>query len=182
VRSRPGEGSTFTFTAQLPGCDPPATPAPAPATPALPANVADWRPPPCRVLVADDDDVNALIVTAYLERLGLTVARARDGHEAVAQALRSAADRPALVLMDCQMPHLDGHLATRQIRAQEAALGLVRMPVVAMTASLTEIDIQSCRADGMDDLLGKPFDADALAAVLRRVLNGQPRLSRRAAA
>jgi len=183
VRSRPGEGSTFTFTAQLPRCDAPAPAAPAPAPAQAPAAVVPaWRPPPCRVLVADDDDVNALIVTAYLERLGLTVARARDGHEAVAQALPAAAERPALVLMDCQMPRLDGHLATRQIRAQEAALGLVRIPVVAMTASLTEIDIQRCRADGMDDLLGKPFDADALAAVLKRVLSGRSRLSRRAAA
>ena len=178
VRSRLGGGSTFTFTAQLPGCAPPMTAAAA-ATSAVTG--ADWRPPPCRVLVADDDDVNALIVTAYLERLGLTVERARDGREAVVQALHGI-DRPALVLMDCLMPHLDGHLATRQIRAQEALLGMARIPVIAMTASVTEIDVQRCRADGMDDLLGKPFDADALSAVLRRALAARPQRPRRVAA
>jgi signal transduction histidine kinase/CheY-like chemotaxis protein len=181
VCSRPGEGSTFTFTAQLPLCDPPVAAAETSGTSAATPPGAAWRPPPCRVLVADDDDVNALIVTAYLERLGLTVERARDGREAAAQALR-AVDRPALVLMDCQMPHLDGHLATRQIRAQEAALGLARVPVIAMTASVTEIDVQRCRADGMDDLLGKPFTVDDLSAVLRRVLAGRAQLPRRAAA
>jgi len=179
VCSRLGEGSTFLFTAQLPHCAPVATPSA--TSPAPPPVADDWRPPRCRVLVADDDDVNALIVTAYLERLGLDVERAHDGREAVAQALR-AADRPALVLMDGQMPHVDGHQATRQIRAQEAALGLARVPVIAMTASLTEIDIQRCRADGMDDLLGKPFDPDALATVLKRVLVARAPSPRRAAA
>jgi signal transduction histidine kinase/ActR/RegA family two-component response regulator len=175
VRSRLGEGSTFVFTAQLPACEPVA------AQTAPAARVDDWRPPAGRVLVADDDDVNALIVTAYLERLGLVVERARDGGEAVVCALR-AADRPALVLMDCQMPQMDGHVAARQIRAQEAALGLARVPVIAMTASFTEIDLQRFRADGMDDLLGKPFDAADLSAVLERVLVVRPPLPRQAAA
>ena len=178
VHSRVGEGSTFTFSAQLPACEPPADALLA-APP--PAADADWRPASCRVLVADDDDVNALIVSAYLDRLGLAVERAHDGREAVAQALR-VADRPALVLMDCQMPHLDGHQATRQIRAQEAALGIARVPIIAMTASFTEIDIQRCRADGMDDLLGKPFDADGLATVLKRVLAARSSSSQKAAA
>jgi len=178
VHSRVGEGSTFTFSAQLPACAPVADTL---ATASVPPPDADWRPKAARVLVADDDDVNALIVTAYLERLGLTVERAHDGREAAAQALR-VADRPALVLMDCQMPHLDGHQATRLIRNQEATLGFARVPIIAMTASFTEIDIQRCRADGMDDLLGKPFDADGLAAVLKRVLGARSASSHKAAA
>ena len=178
VHSRIGEGSTFTFSAQLPRCEPVAD---AQADAAAQAVDTDWRPAACRVLVVDDDDVNALIVTAYLERLGLVVERAHDGREAVAQALR-VTERPALVLMDCQMPHLDGHQATRQIRAQEAALGLARVPIIAMTASFTEIDVQRCRADGMDDLLGKPFDADGLAAVLKRVLAARGPSPRKVAA
>jgi len=68
------------------------------------------------------------------------------------------------------MPRMDGHVATRRIRAQETALGLARVPIVAITASLTEIDVQRCRADGMDEFLGKPFTAQQLTAVLQRCL------------
>jgi len=86
------------------------------------------------------------------------------------------------ILMDCQMPRMDGHVATRRIRAQEAALGLAAVPIVAITASLTEIDVQRCRADGMDDVLGKPFTAQQLAAVLQRCLAGRERAAPRAVA
>ena len=180
VRSTPGAGSTFTFTARLPACEaveavqPPAL---------LPTTTGvDWRPAvACDVLVVEDDDVNALIIAAYLERLGLRVVRARDGVEAQAMALRTP-DRPVLVLMDCQMPRMDGHVATRRIRAQESALGLAAVPIVAITASLTEIDVQRCRADGMTDFLGKPFTAQQLAAVLQRCLAPRERAVPRAAA
>jgi len=164
VHSTPGSGSTFSFTSRLPACEAVAAAAPAAA---VPSAELDWQPPACDVLVVEDDEVNALIIEAYLERLGLRVVRARDGAEAQALALRTP-DRPALVLMDCQMPRMDGHVATRRIRAQETALGLARVPIVAITASLTEIDVQRCRADGMDEFLGKPFTAQQLAAVLRR--------------
>ena len=163
VQSTPGAGSTFVFTARMPLCD-----APAPAAPPA-ATVLAWRPPPGEVLVVEDDEVNALIIGAYLQRLGLSVLRAHDGVEAMAMALRSPG-RPALVLMDCQMPRMDGHVATRRIRAQEAALGLAAVPIVAITASLSEIDVQRCRADGMTDFLGKPFTAEHLAEVLQRCL------------
>jgi CheY-like chemotaxis protein len=176
VSSTPGAGSIFTFTAQLPACE---------AVESAPAQVAagaDWRPTQALdVLVVEDDDVNALIIAAYLERLGLRVIRAHDGIEAQTLALRGPV-RPALVLMDCQMPRMDGHVATRRIRAQEAALGLAAVPIVAITASLTEIDVQRCRADGMDDVLGKPFTAQQLAAVLQRCLAGRERAAPRAVA
>ena len=179
VASAPGAGSTFTFSACLPMCDA-IVATPTPAVPAPDAQ-ADWRPPPCDVLVVEDGELNALIIAAYLERLGLRVLRAGDGIEAVALALR-APDRPALVLMDCQMPRMDGHVATRRIRAQEAALGLARVPIVAITASLTEIDVQRCRADGMDEFLGKPFTAPQLTAVLQRCLAPCERAAPRVAA
>ncbi|MEP6874299.1 MAG: ATP-binding protein [Burkholderiales bacterium] len=179
VASAPGAGSTFTFTARLPACDA-VVATPGSAMPA-PDEQADWRPPPCDVLVVEDGEVNALIIAAYLERLGLRVLRAGDGVEAVALALRTQ-DRPALVLMDCQMPRMDGHVATRRIRAQEAALGLAKVPIIAITASLTEIDVQRCRADGMDDFLGKPFTAPQLAVVLQRCLALRERTAARAAA
>lgn len=178
VRSAPGVGSTFTFTARLPVCEA-AVAAPAPAAAA--ATALDWRPTACDVLIVEDDDVNALIIEAYLERLGLRVVRARDGVEAQALALRTP-DRPALVLMDCQMPRMDGHVATRRIRSQEAAQGLAPVPIVAITASLTEIDVQRCRADGMNDFLGKPFTALQLATVLQRCLAPRERTAPRVAA
>ncbi|MEP7299026.1 MAG: ATP-binding protein [Burkholderiales bacterium] len=178
VRSAPGVGSTFTFTARLPACD--AVAPGAPAVTAL-ASAGDWRPPPCELLVVEDDEVNALIIFAYLERLGLTVLRARDGVEAVEMALRTPV-RPALVLMDCQMPRMDGHVATRRIRAQEAALGLPAVPIIAISASLSEIDVQRCRADGMTDFLGKPFTAEGLSQVLQRCLAPRERKEPRAAA
>jgi len=168
VHSTPGAGSTFSFTSRLPACEAVIAAVPPAAAAALAASL-DWQPPACDVLVVEDDEVNALIIEAYLERLGLRVVRARDGAEAQALALRTP-DRPALVLMDCQMPRMDGHVATRRIRAQEAALGLARVPIVAITASLTEIDVQRCRADGMDEFLGKPFTALQLTAVLQRCL------------
>jgi CheY-like chemotaxis protein len=84
--------------------------------------------------------------------------------------------------MDCQMPRMDGHVATRRIRAQESALGLAAVPIVAITASLTEIDVQRCRADGMTDFLGKPFTAQQLTAVLQRCLAPREHAAPRAAA
>jgi CheY-like chemotaxis protein len=179
VSSAPGVGSTFTLTARLPACEAVAA-APVPI-PAAPATALDWRPTPCDVLIVEDDDVNALIVEAYLERLGLRVVRAHDGVEALALALRTP-DRPALVLMDCQMPRMDGHVATRRIRAQEVAQGLAPVPIVAITASLTEIDVQRCRADGMNEFLGKPFTALQLATVLQRCLAPRGRAAPRVAA
>ena len=90
--------------------------------------------------------------------------------------------RPALVLMDCQMPRMDGHVATRRIRAQEIALGLAPVPIIAITASLSEIDVQRCRADGITDFLGKPFTAENLALVLQRCLMPRGRAEPRAVA
>jgi signal transduction histidine kinase/ActR/RegA family two-component response regulator len=179
VCSAPGVGSTFTFTAHLPTCE--AAVAATPPAAAAAATAPDWRPTACDVLVVEDDDVNALIIEAYLERLGLRVVRAHDGVEAQALALRTP-DRPALVLMDCQMPRMDGHVATRRIRAQEAAQGLAPVPIVAITASLTEIDVQRCRADGMNEFLGKPFTALQLATVLQRCLAPRERAAPRVAA
>jgi CheY-like chemotaxis protein len=119
------------------------------------------------VLVAEDDEVNAMIVAAYLARLGIEAGRARNGREAVDLALRGT-DRPDLVLMDCRMPEMDGLEATREIRRQERALGLPRLPVVALTATATESERALCHAAGMDDFVAKPFTMDELARALQR--------------
>ena len=75
-----------------------------------------------------------------------------------------------LVLMDMQMPRMDGLEATRRLRASEKALGLPAIPVIALTANAGEADRQACRDAGMDDFLSKPFRADDFKAVLVRHL------------
>jgi signal transduction histidine kinase len=161
VTSRLGSGSSFVFTALLPPEDPPEA-APAAGTPA-----ADAARRPQRVLVAEDDEVNALIVGAYLDALGVRHERVPDGRQAVGHALREI-DRPDMVLMDWRMPVLDGIAATREIRSQERALDLRRVPVVALTATTSAEDRQTCLAAGMDEVLPKPFTQEQLAEMLAR--------------
>jgi PAS domain S-box-containing protein len=111
-----------------------------------------------RVLVAEDNVVNQRVVTGMLTALGYSVDLAVDGHEAVELAERREYD---LVMMDCQMPRMDGFTAARAIRASGAA-----MPIVALTASVLEDNRERCLAAGMNDFLAKPLRRDQLAAVL----------------
>jgi two-component system, sensor histidine kinase len=161
LRSTVGTGTRALFTALLPD----ALPAVAPAVheAALPSAGATGG----HVLIAEDDDVNAVIATAYLEQLGMQVERVRDGRQAVRHALREV-NRPDLVLMDCRMPLLDGMAATREIRRQEHTLGLARLPVVALTASSCEVSRAICLDAGMDDFLSKPYTQKELTELLVR--------------
>ena len=159
LSSRLGEGSCFVFSAPLP----PAAAAPAPAVDALQPQRDTLRLQ--RVLVAEDDDVNALILGAYLDQLGLEHERVVNGRDAVGHALRETS-RPALVLMDWRMPVMDGLAATREIRVQERALGLARVPVIALTATATDDDRRQCLDSGMDDFLAKPFTKEDLTRLL----------------
>jgi signal transduction histidine kinase/CheY-like chemotaxis protein len=118
-----------------------------------------------RVLVAEDNPVNQRVAVRMLERLGLGADVASDGYEAVESLGRQ---RYAVVLMDCQMPELDGFQATARIRAREGANR--RTPIIAMTASAMRGDRENCLAAGMDDYLAKPVTIDNLRAVLRRWL------------
>jgi CheY-like chemotaxis protein len=117
------------------------------------------------VLLAEDNDLNALIATAFLEREGVSVERVVNGHEAVRRTLRDVG-RPDLVLMDVLMPMMDGIAATREIRSREQAMGLSRVPVIAMTATASDEDKGLCLSAGMDDFLPKPFSADQLSALM----------------
>jgi signal transduction histidine kinase len=162
VRSTPGQGSTFSFEALLPPAGPPLAAA---------ASAAGGLDLPRLVLVAEDDDVNALIVDAFLTGLGVRCERVSDGKQAVSRALRET-DRPDLVLMDCRMPVMDGWTATAEIRRQERTMGLRRLPIVALTATTTEPDVQACLAAGMDAVVGKPFTPERLAEALRGATAG----------
>lgn len=137
------------------------------AAPAATSSIA----PGARVLLAEDDEVNAIIAIAYLEQLGAHAEHVRDGTQAVRHALREV-DRPDLVLMDCRMPALDGLAATREIRAQEQTLGLRRLPVIALTATSGEVGVDQCRAAGMDDFMAKPYTQQELNRMLQRWIAG----------
>jgi signal transduction histidine kinase/CheY-like chemotaxis protein len=161
MRSTVGVGTCALFTAVLPAAAPPAA-APEPTTSEPLAGTAA-----CRVLIAEDDDVNAVIATAYLEHMGVDAERVKDGRLAVRHALRDT-DRPDLVLMDCRMPTMDGMTATREIRNQERSLGLPRVPVIALTATTSDINRQLCLNAGMDDFMSKPYTREDLQRVLQR--------------
>jgi CheY-like chemotaxis protein len=115
-----------------------------------------------RLLVAEDNVVNQRIAVRVLERLGYVVDVVADGAQAVAACER---ERYAAVLMDCQMPDVDGFEATRRIRSL-ADDRLRTLPIIAMTANALAGDRERCLAAGMDDYLTKPIDREALRVCL----------------
>ena len=151
---RPGGGSVFHFEARLPATD---------RSPSSPFGREALAARPARILLAEDNDINRLIAVALLRDAGHQVEVAADGRQAVEACLRGDFD---LVLMDCQMPHLDGFEATREIRRREGSGR--RLPIVALTASSLAGDREKCLEAGMDDHLGKPIDPDRLNATLTR--------------
>jgi CheY-like chemotaxis protein/HPt (histidine-containing phosphotransfer) domain-containing protein len=116
-----------------------------------------------RLLVAEDNPVNQRVVVAMLESLGFDVDVAADGRRAL--ELFAAGEHTA-VLMDCQMPHLDGYAATRALRRMGGRGAEV--PIIALTASALASDEARCREAGMDDFLTKPLRRETLAQVLDR--------------
>lgn len=130
--------------------------------PSVPDNPFPDRP---RILVVDDCPVNHMVVAAMLWRWGITPLVAADGAEAVALACGQDFD---LILMDLQMPVLDGLTATRQLRRFELKHACPRAPVVAYTSSLFGVDEQLLRACGIDASLQKPCNAQSLEACLTR--------------
>ena len=129
-----------------------------------------------RILLAEDNDINALLGRRMLEHLGATVVRVRNGSEAVAalaQSLQAPSAGFDLVLMDVQMPEMDGLTATREVHRLFGAIGplgqpSIRPPIIALTANAFAEDRQACLNAGMDDYLAKPFDRSNLSALLER--------------
>ncbi len=117
-----------------------------------------------RVLVAEDNVVNQKVVQRVLETLGCEVVLADDGNEAVAAFGESAFD---LVLMDCNMPEMDGFDATREIRRHEEAHKLQRTPVVALTADITDDNRHRCSEAGMDGFLNKPVRINVMREAIQ---------------
>jgi CheY-like chemotaxis protein len=108
----------------------------------------------CTVLIAEDNDVNREILVTMLKTAGCRILTARNGQQAVHL---SATEHYDIILMDVQMPEMDGIEATQVIRARERALGAPRKPILALTANALADDKANCLAAGMDDYLTKPF-------------------------
>ncbi len=168
VESVRGKGSTFYFTATFPlaaGLSAPQTPSHAePERPAITRQL--------RLLLAEDNPVNQLLAVRVLEKQGHKVVVVSNGQEAVEVSSRGDFDA---VLMDVQMPVLDGLMATRQIREREIRTG-GHVPIVALTAHAMDGNQKACTEAGMDTFLSKPIQASQLLAVLNSLRFEQPEM------
>ena len=168
VTSTPGEGSTFRFTLVLPWsqAQPPDQASDRDQADDLKARVAGLHRP-LKVLVAEDDAVNRMVVCKMLGAFDVELRVVTDGAEAVAATSEGDYD---VVLMDVRMPDMDGLAATRAIRAQGGRFE--SLPIVALTANAFPEDVRVCREAGMSDFVAKPLRKPALIAALLRALDG----------
>ena len=163
VSSRFGKGSTFSYTTNL---------LPAILREASTLSVGTDQSAfseqgiSKRVLVADDNEINQVVACKFLQKLGCQVEVARTGREAVEAITRTAYD---IVLMDCEMPEMDGYEATREIRRREEG-ALNHLPIMALTGHASDEDAQKCRQAGMDKVVTKPLTLPALRAGLQELL------------
>lgn len=162
VHSRPGQGSSFSFTIEVPV---------AMEHPSAITNPSSrhmlWKRSP-QILLVEDNEVNREVATAYLRQLGCKVETAEDGVKAVEASGAAVFDA---ILMDCQMPHLDGYAATREIRTRERReQDSARQVIIALTAHITAQDRTECLEAGMDDYMGKPFKLGTLQGMLHKWL------------
>jgi two-component system sensor histidine kinase/response regulator len=120
------------------------------------------------VLIVEDNPVNQQVVAKMLQKLGLNYEIAQNGREAIAKL--STSNLFDLVLMDCQMPVMDGFEATRRWREQETRLGLSRLPIIALTANAMQGDEERCLNAGMDGHIAKPINLHSLSHLLAKWL------------
>jgi signal transduction histidine kinase/ActR/RegA family two-component response regulator len=156
VTSEPKHGSSFRFSLELPAADSTVITGPSPA-------ICD---DPLSVLVAEDNAVNQMIIEAMLKQLGHRVTLVPNGRQALGALAARSFD---LVLMDCNMPEMDGLEATRQLRAGAAGDAAARVTVIALTANAMDGDRESCLAAGMNAFLAKPVSIAALRQAIDRV-------------
>jgi signal transduction histidine kinase/CheY-like chemotaxis protein len=160
VESQPGGGSSFHFALDL-QIDP--SPVPHVLTDSAMGSLERPSTLGGTVLVVEDNPVNRMIAEEMLQSLGINVVEAADGM----QALEAIASNPVnVVLMDCQMPVMDGYTATQRIRERELQRGLPRTPIVALTANAFDEDAAHALAVGMDAHLSKPYTRDQLRDML----------------
>jgi len=162
VDSVEGEGSTFWFAATF-QCSDNVTDVVADSVVSNEATALN-----AKILLVEDNPINQMVAQKMLEKLGLKAEQANNGVEALKLLNEQAYD---LVLMDCQMPEMDGFDATREIRKLEIkSINQNNLPIVAMTANVMSGDRERCLEVGMDDYIGKPVQRDQLESVLRKWL------------
>jgi CheY-like chemotaxis protein len=164
--SQPGKGTRFYFTIPFRMDAPAATP------------IVESRPKPvkmsspftgCTVLLADDEFINITLAEVLLSRVGLTVSTVSNGLEAIAAWQQGDFD---CILMDIQMPEMDGYEAVARIREQEQETGS-HIPIIAMTAHAMDDDREKCLRAGMDDYIAKPIDSVLLVKTLRKYMSSE---------
>jgi two-component system, sensor histidine kinase len=162
VESKPGRCSCFSVELPLPAGNEPVVAEPRLVLPLLPDNL--------KVLVAEDNPINQRVICAMLKRQGWTVVLAENGKEAYESFLRGQFD---VVLMDVQMPEVDGLESTRLIRQDESRRTVERTPIIALTAHAAETQQQQCLAAGMDGVITKPVNFKTLLGQLASILGSR---------
>jgi CheY-like chemotaxis protein len=160
VESQPGAGSAFRFSIDL---EIDTSPVPHALTDSAMGSLEKASTLGGTVLVVEDNPVNRMIAEEMLQSLGINVVEAADGSEALEAMARNPVN---VVLMDCQMPVMDGYTATRHIRERERERGLPRTPIVALTANAFDDDAAHALQAGMDAHLAKPYTRDQLRDML----------------
>ena len=171
VTSEPGSGSHFWFTARLAKQAAGPTPQPLIPRPAAASTRPEFRVPRARILLAEDNITSQQVALRILTKLGLRADAVANGVEAVKALATIPYD---LVLMDVQMPEMDGLEATRHIRSPLSAARNPRVPIIAMTANAMPGDRQKCLAAEMNDYVSKPDSPQSLAVMLQRWLPTEP--------
>ncbi|NQZ23976.1 MAG: response regulator [Colwellia sp.] len=131
-----------------------------------------------KILLVEDNRINTVVATQMLNTMGLNVTAVKDGQEALNVLANSCLDNLfTLVLMDCQMPIMDGYQATRGIRSGEAGAQYKDIPIIAMTANAMVGDDKKCFSAGMSDYLTKPIDSEILIDTLNKWLNNSQKIA-----
>ncbi len=163
--SQLGKGTTFHFTVPVERASAPAVDVELSAS----GEVDPKSLPAARVLIADDVAMNRVVIKEFLSTTPCEVEFAHDGQETV---LKATSQRYDLILMDIQMPLLDGRQATRAIRKHEAHVGAAPVPIIALTAGALDSDRESAQSAGCDDFLAKPVSRSQLFAMMHQYLTG----------